>query len=208
MFLPYRIVHGQTVIPPFSICSRNIDALSLLPGGAHEDPEVATAFSFINLTETSLIQQVGQASSLDQYHQITLLGKTETYVITLSPHNNIAFSTCHAPYTGFRGSTSIFNATTASQAGGIPITNAVPPEPNVRFGPRNPQTYAYASFTPILHYNATQNSFYGGNFWDMRAPGIRLDNPPAEQAQAPPGNPGEMAKTNTPGVCCERTHLP
>src|SRR6266478_6209076 len=197
MSLPYRIVHGQTVIPPFSVCSRNIDSLSLLPGGAHEDPEVATAFSFINLTETSLIQQVGQASSLDQYHQITLLGKTEIYDITLSPNNNIACATCHAPYTGFRGSTSIFNATTSSQAGGIPITNAVRPEPNVRFGPRNPQTYAYAPFSPILHYNATQNSFYGGNFWDTRATGIRLGNPAAEQAQGPPVNPVEMGNPDT-----------
>jgi cytochrome c peroxidase len=197
MVFTTHIVHGQTVIPPFSICSRNVDVASLLPGGAHEDPEVATALAFVTLTEQSLLQQVAQASSLDQYHQITLLGKTEIYDMTLSPLGNIACATCHASYTGFRGSTSIFNATTAAQAGGIPITNATPPEPNVRFGPRNPQTYAYAPFSPILHYNATQNSFYGGNFWDMRATGLRLTNPAAEQAQGPPVNPVEMGNIDS-----------
>jgi cytochrome c peroxidase len=197
MYHPHRIVHGQTAIPPFSVCSGNVDAASLLPGGAHEDPEVATAASFITLTESTLLQQIAEASALDQYHQITLLGKTEIYDVTLSPFNNIACATCHVPYTGFRGSTSIFNATTASQPGGVAVTNAVPPAPNARFSARNPQTYAYAPFSPILHYNATQNSFYGGNFWDMRATGIRLTNPAAEQAQGPPVNPVEMGNIDT-----------
>jgi cytochrome c peroxidase len=217
MSLPHRVVHGQsqspppsaaTVIPPFAVCSGNVNVASLLPGGAHEDPEVATALAFVTLTESSLLQQVEQASSLDLYHQITLLGKTEIYDMTLSPLGNIACATCHAPYTGFRGSTSIFNATTASQPGGIPITNAVPPEPNVRFGPRNPQTYAYASFAPILHYNATQNSFSGGNFWDMRATGITLTNPAAEQAQGPPVNPVEMGNIDTACVVWKASLTP
>src|SRR5258708_3933376 len=208
MFLPYRIVHGQTVIPPFSVCSGNIDSLSLLPGGANEDPEVVTAGAFITLTESSLIQQVAQASSLDQYHQITLLGKTEIYDVNLSPLLNVACATCDASYTGFRGSTSIFNATTAAQAGGIPITNATPPEPNVRYGPRNPQTYAYAPFAPILHYNATQGSFYGGNFWDMRATGIPLTNPAAEQAQGPPVNPVEMGNIDSACVVWKASQRP
>ena len=197
---PSHVVHGQTSttpIPPFSLCSRNVNVASLLPGGAHEDPDVVTANAFITLTEQLSLQQVAQASSLDQYHQITLLGKTEIYDVNLSPLNNIACATCHVPYTGFRGATSIFNATTASQPGGVPITNATPPEPNFRFGPRNPQTYAYAPFSPILHYNATQGSFYGGNFWDMRATGIRLTNPAAEQAQGPPVNPVEMGNIDT-----------
>jgi cytochrome c peroxidase len=204
MTLSHHIVHGQvqpapaaTAIPPFSICSRNVNVATYLPGGANEDPDVATAVAFITLTESNLLQQVAQASSLDLYHQITLLGKTEIYDVTLSPLNNIACATCHASYTGFRGSSSFFNATTAAQAGGIPITNATPPEPNYRFGPRNPQTYAYAAFSPILHYNATQGSFYGGNFWDMRATGIRLGNPAAEQAQGPPTNPVEMGNIDS-----------
>jgi cytochrome c peroxidase len=200
-------VHGQNqaqfasvakaTTPPFAICSRNVNVASLLPGGAHEDPDVATAASFITLTEDNLLQEVGQASSLDLYHQLTLLGKTEIYDVNLSPLTDIACATCHASYTGFRGASSVFNATTAAQPGGVPITNATPPEPNFRFGPRNPQSYAYAAFAPILHYNATQASFYGGNFWDMRATGIRLGNPAAEQAQGPPTNPVEMGNQDS-----------
>ena len=208
MSLTHRVVHGQSqaalqspsvakVIPPFSVCSRNVDIASLLPGGAHEDPDVAIAAAFITLTESSLIQQVDQASSLDLYHQLALLGKTEIYDVNLSPLKNIACATCHVPYTGFRGSSSVFNATTAAQPGGIPITNATPPEPNYRISARNPQSYAYAAFSPILHYNATQNSFYGGNFWDMRATGTRLGNPAAEQAEGPPVNPLEMGNIDT-----------
>ena len=214
-----HIVHGQsrsalgsqsaaTVIPPFAVCSGNVNVASLLPGGAHEDPDVVTAAAFITLTEQISLQEVAQASSLDLYHMITLLGKAEIYDVTLSPLNDIACATCHVPYTGFRGSTSIFNATTASQAGGVPITNAAPPEPNARFGPRNPQTYAYAPFAPILHYNATQGSFYGGNFWDMRATGIRLTNPAAEQAQGPPVNPVEMANPDTACVVWKASQSP
>lgn len=188
---------AATIIPPFSVCSRNVNIASLLPGGAHEDPDVMTAVAFITLTEQTLLQEVAQASSLDQYHQITLLGKTEIYDVNLSPLKNIACATCHVPYTGFRGSSSVFNATTAAQPGGVPITNATPPEPNWRISARNPQSYAYAAFAPILHYDATQNSFYGGNFWDMRATGIRLGNPAAEQAEGPPVNPLEMGNIDT-----------
>jgi len=50
----------------------------------------------------------------------------------------------------------------------------------------------YATFAPVLHYNALQGDFVGGNFWDMRASGYRLQNPSAEQAQGPPTNPVEM----------------
>jgi cytochrome c peroxidase len=192
-----RSAVAATKIPPFSICSANVNIASLLPGGAHEDPDVLAANGFIDLTESEALQQVAQASSLDQYHMINLLGEAEIYDKNLSPAKNIACATCHIPYAGFTGGTSIFNATTAAQPGGTLITNATPPEPNVRIGPRNPQSYAYAPFSGILHYNATQGSFYGGNFWDMRATGLRLTNPAAEQAQGPPVNPVEMGNIDT-----------
>jgi cytochrome c peroxidase len=50
----------------------------------------------------------------------------------------------------------------------------------------------YAPFSPVLHYNALQGDLVGGNFWDMRASGYRLQSPSAEQAQGPPTNPVEM----------------
>ena len=183
-------------IPPFSVCSQNVNTLSLLPplpGGTpnpSEDGDVQFENALIDNTESSLLRDVPTASSLDLAHQVQLLGKLFIYDKTLSPFGNIACATCHAPYAGFTGGTSIFNATTVAQPGGVPILNATAPGPNVRYGPRKPQSYAYASFAPILHYNAAVADFYGGNFWDMRATGIRLANPAAEQAQGPPGQSG------------------
>jgi cytochrome c peroxidase len=91
----------------------------------------------------------------------------------------------------------VFNATIVAQPGAIAVPNAKPPAPNSRISARKPQSYGYAAFAPILHYNATQGDFYGGNFWDMRATGVRLSNPAAEQAQGPPVNPVEMANPDS-----------
>ena len=190
-------------IPPYSVCSQNVNVLSLLPplpGGTpnpNEDGDTQFLNALIDVTESSLLRDVPGASSQDLAHQVQLLGKLFIYDKTLSPFGNIACATCHAPYAGFTAGTSIFNATTVAQAGGVPILNATPPEPNVRFGPRKPQSYAYAPFAPIFHYNTAVADFYGGNFWDMRATGIRLANPAAEQAQGPPVNPVEMANPDS-----------
>jgi cytochrome c peroxidase len=120
------------------------------------------------------------------------LGKALIYDKNLSVNNNLACATCHADYSGFTGASSFFNGTTSADPGSVPITNANGKGPDARISARKPQTYAYAPFSPVLHYNNTQNDFYGGNFWDMRAGGIRLENPAAEQAQGPPTNPVEM----------------
>jgi cytochrome c peroxidase len=192
-----------TPIPPYSVCSKNLNVLSILPpppGGTpnpNEDGDTQFLNAFIDFTEASLLRDVPTASSLDLAHQVQLLGKLFIYDKTESPAGNIACATCHAPYAGFTGGTSIFNATTVAQAGGTAILNATPPEPNVRFGPRKPQSYAYAAFAPIFHYNLAVADFYGGNFWDMRATGIRLANPAAEQAQGPPVNPVEIGNPDT-----------
>jgi cytochrome c peroxidase len=186
-------------VPPYSVCSQNLNVLSTLPplpGGTpnpNEDGDNQFLNALIDETESSLLRAVPDASSQDLAHQVQLLGKLFIYDKTLSPFGNIACATCHAPYAGFTGGTTIYNATTVAQPGGVPILNAIPPEANVRFGPRKPQSYAYAPFAPIFHYNTAVADFYGGNFWDMRATGIRLANPAAEQAQGPPVNPVEMA---------------
>jgi len=190
-------------IPPFSICSQNVNTLSLLPplpGGTpnpNEDGDTQFENALIDNTESSLLQVVPNASSLDLAHQVQLLGKLFIYDKTLSPFGNIACATCHSSRAGFTGGTTIFNATTVAQPGGVPILNATAPGPNVRYGPRKPQSYAYAAFAPILHYNTAVADFYGGNFWDMRATGIRLANPAAEQAQGPPVNPVEIGNPDT-----------
>jgi cytochrome c peroxidase len=118
--------------------------------------------------------------------------KALIYDQNLSVNNNLACATCHIPYAGFTGGSSFFNATTSALPGSVLITNAGGKGPDVRISSRRPQTYAYAPFSPVLHFNETVMDFYGGNFWDMRAGGIRLENPASEQAQGPPTNPVEM----------------
>src|SRR5882757_4570233 len=125
-------------IPPYSVCSQNVNTLSLLPplpGGTPnpaEDGDTQFENAFIDATESSLLRAVPSASSLDLAHQVQLLGKLFIYDKTLSPFGNIACATCHAPYAGFTGGTSIFNVT-AAQPGGVPILNATAPGPNVRY---------------------------------------------------------------------------
>jgi cytochrome c peroxidase len=111
-----------------------------------------------------------------------LLGKLILFDENLSVNKNEACAFCHMPETGFSGPVSTLNATTVSYPGSV----------RTRFGNRRPQTHTYATFAPVLHYNANQGDFVGGAFWDMRTTGIRLNNPIAEQAQGPPLNPFEM----------------
>jgi len=168
-----------------------------LPGGAHEDIDIATLLlPTIQMEFNQALNQLETATSgapgfgLAQVTQA--LGKALIYDQTLSVDNNLACATCHIPYAGFTGGSSFFNATTSALPGSVQITNAHGTGPDERISSRRPQTYAYAPFSPVLHFNNTVMDFYGGNFWDMRAGGIRLENPAAEQAQGPPTNPVEM----------------
>ncbi|HEX4201771.1 MAG TPA: cytochrome c peroxidase, partial [Chthoniobacterales bacterium] len=174
-----------------------LDMAQFLPGGAHEDPDVL--FLVTTNIPNNFQQALNQlATSKDLAHTTQALGKALIYDSTLSVNNNLACATCHADYSGFTGASSFFNSTTSADPGSVPITNApVGPNgqlqgPNERISARKPQTYSYAPYSPVLHFNNTQNDFYGGNFWDMRAGGIRLGNAAAEQAQGPPTNPVEM----------------
>jgi len=178
-------------------CSSQIDIASLLPGGANEDPDVIAVNRFIDKTFAGALDQLPTASDLDLYHQLVLLGTLGLYDKNLSVNKNVACTTCHFEGAGFTGGVSLFNETIVAQPGSVPITNATPPGPNYRIAPRKPQTYGYAPFAPMLEFNATQQDFYGGNFWDMRATGNRLGNPAAEQALGPPVNPLEMALPDT-----------
>jgi cytochrome c peroxidase len=175
-----------------------LDIGQYLPGGAHfgQDPDVPIILEDIQSNYTQALQQLATANGLAQTTQA--LGKALIYDQNLSVFNNAACSVCHVDYVGYTGGSSFFNGTISAQAGSVAITNApVGPNgqllgPNYRISARKPQSYAYAPFSGVLHYNNTQQDFYGGNFWDMRAGGIRLGNPAAEQAQGPPTNPVEM----------------
>jgi cytochrome c peroxidase len=114
--------------------------------------------------------------------QVQLLGKLELYDKNLSVFRNVACTSCHLPYTGFTGPISSLNATTVAYPGSV----------HFRFGKRKPNAYTYSPFYPALDFNQTQQDFYGGNFWDLRATGFKLQSADAEQAQGPPLDTQEM----------------
>ena len=152
------------------------------------DPIPATARKEIKSVEMEIdhieAESLDRArwAALDRFQQITLLGKIIFYDKDLSVNRNEACSFCHMPETGFSGPVSVLNQTTAAYPGSV----------RTRFSGRRPQSHTYASYSPVLHYNLEQGDFVGGQFWDMRATGLRLDSALAEQAQGPPLNPVEM----------------
>jgi cytochrome c peroxidase len=143
--------------------------------------EIASVEAEIDGTEAGTLAGM-ENGQLDYSQQVVLLGEALFYDKKLSVRRNEACAFCHMPEAGFSGAVSALNRTTASYPGSI----------RTRFSGRMPQTHAYASFAPELHYNAQQGDLVGGEFWDMRATGLRLNSPLAEQAQGPPLNPVEM----------------
>jgi len=148
---------------------------------ASAEQEISRVVDEIDRIEAQTLARVDDAPP-DRAQRTALLGKLLMYDKQLSVNRNEACAFCHMPETGFTGPISEFNATTVAYPGSV----------RSRFSQRKPQSHAYAPFSPPLHYNAGQGDFVGGNFWDMRATGLRLDNPAAEQAQAPALNPVEM----------------
>jgi cytochrome c peroxidase len=137
-----------------------------------------------------------KSGKLDPYNQVETLGKLEIFDPKLSVNNNLACSFCHDPAAGYGNGASILSVFTGgSNPGSVPIT-VHGAYPNNRIAKRNPQSYVYASYFPPLHYNQSQADFYGGNFWDGRATGYKLQNSAAEQAQDPPLDPEEMANSD------------
>src|SRR6266850_5228467 len=186
-------VNGFGVAVPVPV----LNIAQYLPGGTNEDPDVVFLIQRIQLNYTNALEQLATTSPGSSPAKFTqALGKALIYDQKLSVNKNLACATCHIDYSGFTGGSSFFNGTTSADPGSVPITNAGTPKkptgPDFRISARRPQTYAYAPFSPVLHFNNTVMDFYGGNFWDMRAGGIRLENPAAEQAQGPPTNPVEM----------------
>jgi cytochrome c peroxidase len=138
-----------------------------------------------------------KSGKLDPYHQVETLGELEIFDPNLAVNNNKACSFCHDPAAGYGNGISILSVFTGgTNPGSVPIT-VHGAYPNVRIGKRNPQSYTYATYYPPLHYNQSQADFYGGNFWDGRATGYKLQNAAANQAQGPPLDPDEMANPDS-----------
>jgi cytochrome c peroxidase len=116
-----------------------------------------------------------------------LLGKLMNFDENMSPFKNRACGFCHMPYAGFSGSIPSVNLTMVAYPGSLPF----------RAGKRTAQRYTYAPSFPVLNFNAAQNGFFGGNFWDSRATGYLLGSPDEEQAQHPPVDTQEHALPDT-----------
>jgi len=157
-----------------SVANRN-----RIPAAARD--EMKSVELEIDRTENESLSRA-RSGKLDRFQQIVLLGKIIFYDKELSVRRNESCSFCHMPEAGFSGPISALNQTTVSYPGSI----------RTRFSGRKPQSHAYASFSPVLHFNREQGDFIGGQFWDMRATGVRLDSALAEQAQGPPLNPVEI----------------
>src|SRR5712664_452920 len=161
------------------------------------DEDVARVVAEIDRIEAATLRQMGQ-TTLDRQGKIHTLGKLMLFDKHLSVNQNEACSFCHTPETGFTGPIQSLNETTVSYPGSV----------RTRFSDRKPQSYMYAPFAPVLHYNALQGDFVGGNFWDMRASGYRLQSPSAEQAQGPPTKPVEMGFPDSACVAYRLSNAP
>jgi hypothetical protein len=120
-------------------------------------------------------------------HQPAALGKALFFDKNLSVNRNEACAFCHMPQTGFQGAIESLNLGAVAQPGSV----------RTRFSLRKAPSAAYAAFSPPLIYAEEPGQakcvhcFIGGNFWDLRATGLRLQNPTAMQAEGSPVNPTE-----------------
>jgi cytochrome c peroxidase len=130
------------------------------------------------------------------YDAQRILGGLLNFDETISPFNNTACASCHMPYAAFSGPIPSVNLTMIAYPGSY----------RYRAAKRTAQRYTYSHTFPVLNLNTTQSSstspaglFFGGNFWDGRATGMKLQSPDAEQAQGPPVDPMEMGN---PDIAC------
>jgi cytochrome c peroxidase len=121
------------------------------------------------------------------YHAVEVLGKLLNFDQNMSPFKNEACAFCHMPYAGFSGPIQSVNLTMI----------AYPGSARYRANKRTAQRYTYSPNFPVLEYNTVQGLFFGGNFWDGRSTGYKLQSPDAEQAQHPPVDPGEGGLPDT-----------
>jgi cytochrome c peroxidase len=121
------------------------------------------------------------------YDAVRILGGLLNFDENISPFQNEACAFCHMPYAGFSGPIPSVNLTMIAYPGTF----------RYRAAKRIAQRYTYSPFFGVFQYNPTQNLFFGGNFWDGRSTGYKLQNSDAEQAQHPPVDPLEMGFADT-----------
>ena len=114
--------------------------------------------------------------------RLQALGKLLFFDKELSVNRNEACAFCHMPQTGYQGAFESLNVSSVAMPGSV----------RTRFALRKPPSAAYAAFSPPLYYaekpgeGKCSQCFIGGNFWDLRATGLRLHSPTAMQAHGSP----------------------
>jgi cytochrome c peroxidase len=113
-------------------------------------------------------------ASTQELPPIEQLGK-ELFFDKISEPSRMSCSSCHSEAIGWTGRIAGINAHGSVFRGARPQ----------RFGSRKPPTVAYATFSPMFHFDSVRGQFVGGNFWDGRATGEILGQPSADQALGP-----------------------
>lgn len=113
------------------------------------------------------------------------LGKQIFFDRNLSEPIGQSCASCHDPAWGFSSPNAAVNA-----AGAV-----VPGAVRTLAGFRKPPSAAYAMFSPPLHYDAEDDTYVGGLFWDGRAADL------AAQARQPFLNPLEQNNPHPATVC-------
>ncbi|MBN1641951.1 MAG: hypothetical protein JXA09_12015 [Anaerolineae bacterium] len=120
---------------------------------------------------------------------IEALGEFLYFDENLSEPAGQSCASCHHPDFGF-----------VDPDADLPVSEGVIPG---LFGTRNSPSAAYAMYSPILHFDAVEGLWIGGQFWDGRATGEELGDPLADQALGPFLNPVEMANTSEAQVIAD-----
>jgi len=112
------------------------------------------------------------------------LGELLYFDQNLSMNRNQACASCHLPPTFTDPANSANPVDSVVSLGSDPTLN----------GGRNAPSAAYAKFSPVFRYDPAEGIFFGGQFWDGRAPTL------TDQAKGPFLNPVEMAMPNMQAV--------
>jgi cytochrome c peroxidase len=115
----------------------------------------------------------GTAPGVSDASGLAKLGRVLFFDATLSEPAGQSCATCHDPSRAF-----------TDPDGARPTSKGVHPD---RFGSRNTPSAMYMAFSPPFAYDAKEQHYVGGQFWDGRAASLE------EQAKGPFLNPVEMA---------------
>lgn len=164
-----------------------IFAFGVLVSSCTKDEDLVLSDN-LNLSESELLKSAGYKDL--NLSPIQQLGKHIFFDKISVPKNKMSCASCHGPSVGFTGPDEVINTFGSVYFGAD----------GKSFGNRKPPSAAYATFSPVFHYDDVLLSFVGGNFWDGRATGERLGSPAAEQAIGPFLNPVEHAVPNALAV--------